>query len=192
MVEYQGQKKTIPLVVVAGRGPNLLGRNWLSEMRLDWKAINKVKSETALAAVLNKYPDVFREELGTLKGHQAKIYVDPDATPKYCKARPVPYAMQPKVEAELEHLENEGIIKPVHFADWAAPIVPVLKSDKKSVRICGDFKLTVNKASQLDKYPIPRIEDLFAKMAGGQRYTKLDLYQAYQQVELRKSLASTL
>jgi len=187
MVEYQGQKKTLPLVVVEGRGPNLLGRNWLSEIRLDWKAINKVKSETALADVLNKYPDVFREELGTLKGHQAKIYVDPDAAPKYCKARPVPYAMQPKVEAELERLENEGIIKPVHFADWAAPIVPVLKSDKKSVRICGDFKLTVNKASQLDKYPIPRIEDLFAKMAGGQKYTKLDLYQSW-----RKSLGSTL
>ena len=97
--------------------------------------------------------------------------------------------MQPKVEAELERLENEGIIKPVHFADWAAPIVPVLKSDKsdkKSVRICGDFKLTVNKASQLDKNAIPRIEDLFAKMAGGQKYTKLDLYQAYQQVELEE------
>ena len=183
-VEYQGQKKTLPLVVVEGRGPNLFGRNWLSEIRLDWKSINKVKSDSALATVLDKYPDVFREELGTLKGHKAKIYVDPEATPKYCKARPVPYAMQSKVEAELERLESEGIIKPVHFADWAAPIIPVLKSDKKSVRICGDFKLTVNKASQLDRYPIPKIEDLFAKMAGGQKYTKLDLYQAYQQMEL--------
>lgn len=185
-VEYQSQKKTLPLVVVEGRGPNLLGRNWLSEIRLDWKAINMVKSESALAIVLDKYPEVFREELGTLKGHKAKIYVDPDATPKYCKARPVPYAMQPKVEAELERLENEGIIKPVHFADWAAPIVPVLKPDKKTIRLCGDFKLTVNKASQLDRYPIPKIEDLFAQMAGGQKYTKLDLNQAYQQMELEE------
>jgi len=65
--------------------------------------------------------------------------------------------------------------------------VPVIKVDKKSVRICGDFiKLTVNKASSLDKYPIPKIEDLFTKMAGGQKFTKLNLYQACQQVELEE------
>ena len=48
----------------------------------------------------------------------------------------------------------------MEFAEWAAPIVPVVKSDKFSVHICGDFKLTVNKASKLDQYPIQRIEDL--------------------------------
>ena len=66
----------------------------------------------------------------------------------------------------------------------AAPIVPVLKSDKSSIRICGDFRVTVNKAVKLDSYPIPRVEDLFAKLSGGKRFTKLDLSQAYQQLEL--------
>ena len=55
---------------------------------------------------------------------------------------------------------KQGILEPVEFAEWAAPIAPVVKSDKFSVHICGDFKLTVNKASKLDQYPIPRIEDL--------------------------------
>ena len=55
---------------------------------------------------------------------------------------------------------EQGIITPVSFADWAAPIVPVLKSDKQSVRICGDFKRMVNQASKVDKYPIPKMEDL--------------------------------
>ena len=77
--------------------------------------------------------------------------------------------MWPQVEAELERLETECILKLVHIANWAAPIVPVIKDDKKSVRICGDFKLTVNKVSQLDKYPIPKICDLFTKMAGGKK-----------------------
>ena len=86
------------------------------------------------------------------------------------------------VEEELAHLEKEGIIEPVQFAEWAAPIVPVLKKEKKSLRICGDFKQTVNRASKLDKYPIPKIEDLFAKMCGGKTFTKLDMSQAYQQV----------
>ena len=54
----------------------------------------------------------------------------------------------------------EGIIEPVQFVDWAVPIVPVVKQDKVSVRICGDLKLTITQASILDHYPIPKIEDL--------------------------------
>ena len=60
----------------------------------------------------------------------------------------------------------------------------VLKSDKSSVRICGDFKVTVNPVVKLDKYPIPKIEDLFVHLAGGKTFTKLDLSQAYQQLPL--------
>ena len=92
--------------------------------------------------------------------------------------------MRDLVEKELERLTQQGVLEPVQFADWAAPIVPVLKSDKKSVRICGDFKVTVNTASRLDAYPIPRVEDLFAKLSGGKSYSKLDLSQAYLQLEL--------
>ena len=74
--------------------------------------------------------------------------------------------MRNAVEAELKRLQEEGIIEPVQFADWAAPIVPVWKADKKSICICGDFKMTVNQASKLDRYSIPKIEDLFTKMSG--------------------------
>ena len=82
-----------------------------------------------------------------------------------------------KVEEELNHLRELGIIEPVQFAEWAASIVPVLKSDNK---ICGDFKLTVNKASKLDRYPIPKIDDILASLRGGAVFTKLDMSQAYQ------------
>jgi len=58
----------------------------------------------------------------------------------------------------------------------------VLKADKFTVRNCGDFKLTVNRVARLDRYPIPKISDLFARLAGGKYFTKLDLSQAYQQV----------
>ena len=60
------------------------------------------------------------------------------------------------IEKELDRLVNEGIIEPVQFADWAALIVPVLKSDSKSVRICGDFKLTVNQAAKVPRAQDPR------------------------------------
>ena len=73
----------------------------------------------------------------------------------------MPYAMRPLVETQLDKLVQENILTPIKHADWAAPIVPVMKADQKSVQICGDFKQTVNKASTLDKYPIPKIEDQF-------------------------------
>ena len=62
--------------------------------------------------------------------------------------------------------------------------MPIVKSDGKSLRICGDFKLTVNQASKLDRYPISKVEDLFAKLAGGKGFIKLDMSQAYQQLLL--------
>ena len=52
------------------------------------------------------------------------------------------------------------------------------------MRICGDFSTTANKASRLNSYLILRVEDLFAKLRGGKSFTKLDMSQAYQQLEL--------
>ena len=94
--------------------------------------------------------------------------------------------MNIKVEEELDRLVSLGILQPVQFFEWATPIVPVLKQDHR-VRICGDFKVTVNSVSKLDRYPIPRIEDLFATLGGGQLFSKLDMSQAYQQIELEDS-----
>ena len=96
----------------------------------------------------------------------------------------MPYALRARVEDELERLVELGVLEPVQFADWAAPIVLCMKSNKSSIRICGDFKITINCSIKLDQYPFPKIEDLFAKLSGGNMFTKLDLSQAYQQVRL--------
>ena len=87
----------------------------------------------------------------------------------------------------MERMQKEGIIQPVQFSDWAAPIVPVVKQDG-SVRVFGDYRLTVNRASKLDSYPLSRIEDLFTAMTGGEKFTKLDLQHAYQQLMLDDEL----
>ena len=71
----------------------------------------------------------------------------------------------------------------MEFADWAFPIVPVVKTDG-SVRLCGDYKVTVNQVAKLDKYPILRIDDLFSSLEGGKTFSKLDLAHAYQQIPL--------
>ena len=76
------------------------------------------------------------------------------------------------------------MISPIKYSKWAAPIVPVLKQDKTSVRICGDYKLTTNKASCLEQYPLPKVDNLFTTLAGGILFTKLDMSQAYLQLAL--------
>ena len=80
-------------------------------------------------------------------------------------------------------MEKEGIIKKVQSAEWAAPIVPIMKEDG-TIRVCGDYKVTANQAILVDSHPIPRIEELFTKMSGGVVFTKLDLSHAYLQLSL--------
>ena len=92
---------------------------------------------------MEHHSDVFREELGHIKGAPVTLNVDSSQQPRFFKARPVPYALRTKVETELSCLQGQGMIEPVSFSDWAAPIVPVMKGDG-TIRICGDYKLTVN------------------------------------------------
>jgi len=59
---------------------------------------------------------LFKDELGTVSGTTAKFHIDPQVNPKFFKVRPVPYALCPKVEAQLDKLEAAGIIKPTQFS----------------------------------------------------------------------------
>jgi len=186
-VTYGEQREALPLLVIAGSGPSLMGRDWLQKIRLDWHRLVLYHLQTAppttLQNVLQKHSATFQDELGLVKGVTAKIHVDAEVQPWFCKARTVPYALRAKVDQELERLEKAGVIEPVQFAEWAAPIVPVLKRDG-SVRVCGDYEVTVNQAVKPDTYPLPRIDDLFTALSGGKIFSKLDLAHAYQQIAL--------
>ena len=75
----------------------------------------------------------------------------------------------------------------MQYSRWAAPMVTVLKEPQNPdgpIRICGDYKITINQAAPLDSYPVPNTVDQLATLAGGEKFTKLDLSQAYQQLEL--------
>ena len=115
--------------------------------------------------------------------------MQPGAAPKFCKPRSVPYATKQAVENELDRLESSGILEKVSYSEWAAPIVVVPKKDGK-IRLCGDYKVTVNSALEVDQYPLPRPDDLFATLAGGNKFTTLDLSQAYLQLVLDEESSS--
>lgn len=186
-VIQEGLKHRLPLLVVKGNVPTLLGRNWLNKVKLDWRSMFPLYQEDSpsrLERLLKEFDSLFSEEMGCLKDFKVKIPIDKTVSPKFCRARPVPYAIKADVEKELDRLENQGIYKRVEYSRWAAPIVPVAKNNNEGIRICGDYKQTVNRASPCDYYPLPRTEDIFATLKGGQKFSKLDLSHAYQQLEL--------
>ena len=184
-VQYKDQNAQLQLVVATDKGSSLLGRDWLTRIRLDWTELcnNHACYCLSLQDILDSNSSVFSPELGTLKGITATIQLDASAKPSFCKARTVPYSLKGKIEQELDWLVKQGVIEPITFSEWAAPIVPVLKKDG-TVRICGDYKLSVNQASKVDSYPLPKIDDLLASLAGGKTFSKLDLANAYQQISL--------
>ena len=112
-----------------------------------------------------------------------KLHVSPDAQPRFYRPRAIPYALRSRVDQALEKLVADGVLEPVRFSEWAAPIVPIVKRDG-SIRVCGDYKLTVNQAALVDTYPLPLVQDIFASLANGKTFTKLDLAHAYQQLIL--------
>ena len=185
-VSYNNQRGEFMLYIVKGKGPNLLGRNWLEYLTLDWKAlaasVNYV-STNQLERLLHEYADVLCDKLGTLNSMKAKLHVQPNAVPKFHKARPVPFSMKDAIGQEIDRLESEGILEKVKHSEWAAPVVAVPKGNGQ-LRLCGDYKVTVNPVLSVEKYPLPKPEDLMSNLAGGLRFSKLDLSQAYLQIVL--------
>ena len=107
LVKYNNQKEILQAIVVAGKAPNLLGRNWLEKVKLNWQEVFSTTSSSThenqdsdnasindknLSELLEKYSQVFEEGLGTLKATKAKIVVEG----------------KDKIEKELKRLENEG------------------------------------------------------------------------------------
>jgi hypothetical protein len=179
---------------VKGKNPALLGRDWLAKLKLDWSRIFTVQSESvpgSVTEVLDKYANLFSEGYGTVKDFKAQIHLKENVQPKFCKARPVPFALKAAVNEELDRLKAEGIIYKVDHSAWATPVVVVPKADK-SVRLCGDYKVTVNPCIEVPQHLLPAAEEIFATLAKGMVFTKLDLAHAYQQLELDENAQELL
>jgi hypothetical protein len=93
------------------------------------------------------------------------------------------YALGEKIGREIHRPVETGVLELVQYSDWAAPSVPVIKFDK-TVRVSGDYKVTMNQVATPDIYSLPKIDDILASLAGGKTFTKLDLAHAYQQIQM--------
>jgi len=190
------QTKLVPLVIVEGHGNALFGRSWLSVFKLDWPKmkqqwlrVNALQADTALDKrvkdIKAKYAHLFKGDMSSMKGVSAFLEVKEGAKPKFFKPRPVAYALRDRVADEIQRLVDAGVLEKVDYSDWASPVVPVPKPDG-SIRLCVDFKVTLNPVLEVPEYPFPTVEDVFTKLNGGKKFTKLDLSRAYQQITLNE------
>ncbi|CAH8658530.1 unnamed protein product [Dicrocoelium dendriticum] len=183
-ISYRNSTSHMCAYVSGGPGPNILGRDGIKRLPDIMSNVNLVKDNPQLSEIFQEYAVLFdQSRSGLLRNCSAHLVFKPQTKPRFWKARTVPYALRDEVESELRRLQLEGTVEPFQYSDWAAPTLPVLENDD-TISICGDYKVLINQALELDRYPLPKIEDIYASLSCGDPFTKLDLSHAYQQIEL--------
>ena len=84
-VNYGEQTYQLLVYVVDGRGPNLMGRDWLGSLNITVGVINSLPTPDVLQEVLQKHTSVFSDKLGTLQGVKVKLQTNPDVVPKFLR-----------------------------------------------------------------------------------------------------------
>lgn len=192
-VRVHNQICKVPLYITNVEKPPIFGRSWIRTFKMDWNKIFEVNSIITTTPNIGnvsqyletKYSKLFAKDQGKIEGIEAKLEIDPNAKPVFIKARSVPFSIKPIVEKELEFLIESDVLERVNSSRWATPIVAVPKANNR-VRICGDYKVTINPHLPLVDSSLPTVDELFEDMAGGEHFSKIDLTQAYLQMEVEE------
>ena len=124
--------------------------------------------------------------MGKISDVKVRIHIDENVTPKAQTHRRIPYHIRKDVEQELQHLEEKDIIEHVEGpTPWVSPIVVVPKKSG-GVRLCVDMR-EANKAIKRERHPMPTIDDMIHDLNGSTVSSRIDLQQAFHQLELDES-----
>ena len=149
--------------------------------------IDTVKARPSVSNIptVSDFLDLFPEELPGFPPHREiefAINVVPSATP----ASITPYRMAPvelnELKLQLQELLEKGFIRP-SVSPWGAP-VPFDKKKDGTLRLCIDYR-QLNKLTVKNKYPLPRIDDLFDQLKGASIFSKIDLRSRYHQLRIK-------
>ncbi|XP_053686398.1 uncharacterized protein K02A2.6-like [Sabethes cyaneus] len=167
---------------------NLLGIEWIEMFGLWSVPIDsicnqvQVKSDQQILEFRAKHADIFKDSLEHCKKMTVRLFLKSNSKPIFCPKRPVPFNTISLVDAELTRLQSLGIIDPVDFSEWAAPIVAVRKPNGK-VRICADYSTGLNEALEANHFLLPTPEEIFAQLNSSTVFSIIDLSDAYLQLE---------
>ncbi|XP_024875935.1 uncharacterized protein LOC112457239 [Temnothorax curvispinosus] len=138
-----------------------------------------------LEDVLQHFPILFADDLGTCSNFKVKFNIARDARPVQSKCRQIPYAIEALLAEELKRLESLGIIESVATSNWTSPIV-IAKKQNGKIRLCGDYSTGVNSVLISNSHPLPTVDNINAKLNGNRYFNVLDLSDAFFQLEIDK------
>ncbi|XP_017979813.1 PREDICTED: RNA-directed DNA polymerase homolog [Theobroma cacao] len=135
--------------------------------------------------IMGEFPNVFLKNLPSLSPNR-EIDFSIDLVPRTGSISKAPYRMAlielKELKEQLQKLLDKGFIRP-SVSTWGAPLLFVKKKDG-SVRLCIDYR-ELNKATMKNRYPLPRIDDLFDQLKGAQVFSKINLQSGYHQLKVR-------
>ena len=167
-VADDGDQQQLPVIVTRGAFPCIYGLDWIRAFQPNFLVNTVTDLKVSLA----------------LKEGTSPVFVRP---------RSLDYGRRAAVKEELDRLVTEGVLVKVEQSDWATPIVPVAKPDGR-VRLCGDYKVTLNPCLRDMMSTTPPLEDIINSMQGSSWFTELDLKDAYHQLPMdeESSMLTTL
>ncbi|KAL0539845.1 hypothetical protein IC582_024066 [Cucumis melo] len=179
-----GGSRSLPQVISAIKASKLLSQGTWGILA---SVVDTREVDVSLSSepVVRDYPDVFPEELPGLPPHREvefAIELEPGTVP----ISRAPYRMAPaelkELKVQLQELLDKGFIRP-SVSPWGAPVLFVKKKDG-SMRLCIDYR-ELNKVTVKNRYPLPRIDDLFDQLQGATVFSKIDLRSGYHQLRIK-------
>lgn len=184
---FKQYQANVQLLITKEHRASLLGYDWFPSLGFAISGIHHLQGPS-VSQLLDEFGDVFSETLGTYTGPPISLPIDKKANPIRFKARNVPLAMRPRIEDEIQRLIKEDVLEPTNNPKWSTPVVPVLKPSG-DIRLCGDYKVTLNTVLPEYPYPIPSVQHLLSTLVGGEFFAKLDMAQAYLQLPVTQESA---
>ncbi|KAJ0870844.1 putative nucleotidyltransferase, Ribonuclease H [Helianthus annuus] len=190
-IVVHGEKRETPLRIISF----LKARKCLQKGCVAFLAhiVDKKAAEPKIEdiPVVREYPEVFPEDLPGLPP-QRQVEFRIDLVPGAAPVAKAPYRLAPsemqELSTQLQELLDKGFIPP-SFSPWGAPVLFVKKKDG-SFRMCIDYR-ELNKLTIKNRYPLPRIDDLFDQLQGSSFYSKIDLRSGYHQLRIQEESIPT-
>ncbi|XP_018348209.1 PREDICTED: uncharacterized protein K02A2.6-like [Trachymyrmex septentrionalis] len=206
-VKFENEMYTLNLYLTSIKRTPLMGREWIRMFLTRQNASNlftqntvsqirdeivvNIDKDVFIKNLFAKYSNLTNKKLGKVTGMKGSLTLKPNAKKVFLKARPMPFKLIPRVDKEIENLINEGILVKVETSEFATPVVPVLKADD-TVRLCGDYSVTVNPQLQITEHPLPTIDELVSEMSNCTVFGKIDIKWAFLHLEMDEESSQIL
>ncbi|CAA0826246.1 Uncharacterized mitochondrial protein AtMg00860, partial [Striga hermonthica] len=184
---YGSKMRTLPRVISMAKAKKIIRRKDCQGYFVSIVDENSRSQTPHDVPIVREFVDVFSDQLpGRPPNRQVEFTID--LVPGVAPVSKAPYRMAPKelqeLKTQIQELLKLGFIRP-SISPWGAPVLFVKKKDG-SMRMCSDYR-DFNRLTIKNKYPLPRIDDLFDQLRGVCVFSKIDLRSGYHQLKIKES-----